>query len=96
MKGQLRYLKTGSSPMKSRGLDASLFMDSFGNVYPSIMWDRKVGNIKESQFDLRPIWNGELAKKTRQDIKDGNEPNFWTSCEAYQTLVGNVLSLITQ
>ncbi len=33
--------------MKSRSLEASLFIDSFGNVYPSIMWDKKIGNIKE-------------------------------------------------
>jgi len=94
MKGQVRYLKTGKSPMKSRGLDASLFMDSFGNVYPSIMWDRKVGNIRESGLDLRPIWNSELANKTRKEIKDGLEPDFWTACEAYQTLVGDVKSLV--
>jgi MoaA/NifB/PqqE/SkfB family radical SAM enzyme len=94
MRGLVRFLKSGMSPMKSRGLDASLFMDSFGNVYPSIMWDRKVGNIRESSFDLRPIWRGQLADKARKDIRDGLEPNFWTSCEAYQAITGNILSLL--
>ena len=95
MRGLVRFLGSGTSPMRSRGLDASLFMDSFGNVYPSIMWDRKVGNVRESGFDLAPIWRGELADKTREDIRKGLEPNCWTSCEAYQTLVGNMLSLVT-
>jgi MoaA/NifB/PqqE/SkfB family radical SAM enzyme len=94
MRGLVRFLKVGSSPMKSRGLDASLFMDSFGNVYPSIMWDRKVGNIRETAFDLAPIWRNELSNKTRKDIKDGLEPNCWTSCEAYQTITGNMFSLL--
>ena len=95
MRGLVRFLKSGMSPMKSRGLDASLFMDSYGNVYPSIMWDRKVGNVRETGFDLAPIWKGELAKKTRDDIRDGLEPNCWTSCEAYQTITGNMISLIS-
>lgn len=95
MRGLVKFLETGTSPLHGRGLDASLFMDSFGNVYPSIMWDRKVGNIRESGFDLRPIWNGEVAKQTRKEIKEGLEPNYWTSCEAYQTIIGNMLSLIS-
>ncbi len=95
LRGLVTFLKTGISPMRSRGLDASLFMDSFGNVYPSIMWDRKIGNIKESGFYLKPIWRGELAGKARDDMKKGLEPNFWTSCEAYQTITGHMLSLIS-
>jgi Fe-coproporphyrin III synthase len=95
MRGLIRFLETGTSPMRSRGLDASLFLDSYGNVYPSIMWDRKVGNIRESGFDLAPIWRNEQANKAREDIRKGLEPNFWTSCEAYQTITGNMLSLIS-
>lgn len=91
----IRFMKTGTSPMKSRSMEASLFMDSFGNVYPSIMWDRNVGNIRESGYDLKPLWRGELANKVRDDIKNGLEPSFWTSCEAYQTITGNMLSLIS-
>jgi MoaA/NifB/PqqE/SkfB family radical SAM enzyme len=92
---QLQFVKTGESPMRSRGLDASLFMDSFGNVYPSIMWDRKIGNVRESAFDLRGIWHNEIAERTRREIKDGKEPKGWTSCEAYQTLTGKMLSIVT-
>ncbi len=95
LRGLVRFLRKGSSPMKSRALDASLFVDSFGNVYPSIMWDRKLGNIRESAFDLRPIWKGEEAGKVRKEIREGLEPKCWTSCEAYQTITGNILSLIT-
>ncbi len=90
----VQYAKTGVSPMKSRSLEASLFMDSFGNVYPSIMWDRKIGNIKDASFDLSHLWNNEIAKGIREDIASGNEPSQWTSCEAYQILTGSVMSLI--
>ena len=80
--------------MRSRSMEASLFMDSFGNIYPSIMWDRKIGNIKDANYDLSKLWNNDIAKEIRNEIKSGKEPSQWTSCEAYQTLTGNVLSLL--
>ncbi len=89
----VEYAKTGYSPMKSRSLEASLFMDSYGNVYPSIMWDRKIGNVRDVNYDLSGLWNNDEAKGIREEIANGKEPNQWTSCEAYQTLTGNVLSL---
>ncbi len=94
MKKLVTYVKEDRIPMKSRSLDASLFMDSYGNVYPSIMWGRKVGNIRETQYSLDPIWHGTEADEVRKLIKEGKEPKAWTACEAYQTLVGNVLSLL--
>jgi Fe-coproporphyrin III synthase len=87
------YAKTGKSPMKSRGMEASLFMDSYGNVYPSIMWDKKIGNIRDVHMDLMQLWNNDAAKEVRKEIEEGKEPNQWTSCEAYQTLTGNILSI---
>lgn len=88
------YVKTGTSPMKGRSLDASLFLDSYGNVYPSIMWGRKIGNVRESSYSLSGIWNNGEAAEVRRLIKEGKEPNAWTACEAYQTLVGNIGSLL--
>ncbi len=88
----IKFAKTGKSPMKSRSLDASLFMDSYGNVYPSIMWGRKIGNIRDSNYDLVPIWKGDEAEETRKLIATKAEPEAWTSCEAYQSIVGNIPS----
>ena len=88
------YATTGKQPMKSRSLEASVFMDSYGNIYPSIMWDKKLGNVRDIKYALDSILEGSAAKEVREAIKTGNEPVQWTSCEAYQALVGDVLSLI--
>ncbi|MHB1830180.1 MAG: radical SAM protein [Candidatus Micrarchaeaceae archaeon] len=87
------YVKTGNPPMKGRSLDASLFLDSYGNVYPSIMWGRKIGNIREVDYDLSKLWLNAEAQEARKLIREGKEPSAWTACEAYQTLVGNIGSL---
>lgn len=41
----------------------SMFIDSYGNVYPCTQFFFKLGNIKKSRIDS--IWKGEKAKKIR-------------------------------
>ncbi len=94
LKKLVEYIKTGNTPIKSRSLDASLFMDSYGNVYPSIMWGRVIGNVRDAGLDLMPIWRNAEAEEVRRLIKEGKEPSSWTACEAYQSLVGSVGSLL--
>lgn len=94
LKNLVGYAKTGKSPMKSRSLEVSLFLDSYGNVYPSIMWDRKIGNIRDSGYELDRIWNSHEAKAARSELGKGAVPEQWTSCEAYQCIIGNVKSFL--
>ena len=94
LKNLLVFAKSGKQPMRSRSLEASLFLDSWGNVYPSIMWDRKIANVRDVGFNLNSIWMGKEAEDVRAAIKRGDEPVQWTSCEAYQSIVGNVGSLL--
>ncbi len=89
----VRYLETSRSPMRSRSLDASLFLDSYGNVYPSIMWNRKIGNIRDVSYSLDALWHTPEAEEVRRLIRERKEPDCWTACEAYQALVGDIKSL---
>ncbi len=90
----LEYIRTGKTPMRSRSLDASLFMDSYGNVFPSIMWGRRIGSIRETDYSLAPIWACPDAAEVRKLISEGREPDNWTACEAYQAIVGSIGSII--
>jgi MoaA/NifB/PqqE/SkfB family radical SAM enzyme len=88
----VRYVETGKAPMRSRSLDASLFLDSQGNVFPSIMWNRRIGSIRDTGYDLEPLLKGAEAKAARDIIRRGKEPGAWTACEAYQSIAGNLPS----
>ncbi len=94
LKKLIEFAKEGKTPVKCRSLDASLFLDGWGNVYPSIMWNRKIGNIREVDYDLSKLWHNSEAEGVRKAIKNGSEPNEWTSCEAYQSLTGNILKIL--
>ena len=90
----VEFARTKKSPLKSRSLEVSLYLDSWGNVYPSIMWNKKIGNIREVDYDLSKLWHNEGANEVRAAIKEGRQPSEWTSCEAYQVLTGNIMSLL--
>ena len=94
LKKLVGFAKTGKSPMRSRSLEASLFLDSWGGVYPSIMWNRKIGSIRDVDYDLSKLWKSEPAEAARKDIREGRSPDEWTACEAYQALTGRITSLI--
>ncbi len=87
------YLRTGMTPMRCHALHSSCFLDSWGNVYPCAMYEAKVANLREYDFDLEAIWNLPRTRQLQQEIWDYKCPQCWTPCEAYQTLFGNLLGL---
>jgi MoaA/NifB/PqqE/SkfB family radical SAM enzyme len=91
LKGVRRYLETGGTPMRCHALRASCFIDSWGNVFPCTIYDRKLGNLREVGFDLGRIWNTPAAAALQADIWESRCPNCWTPCEAYQSILGNLI-----
>ena len=86
-----KFSETGKAPTKSRSMDASLFLDSYGNVFPSIMWNKKIGNVRDVDYDLSKLWHSGAADQARFEIKEGKDPENWTACEAYQSIIGDIL-----
>jgi len=86
-----RYLETGETPMRCHAMRSSCFVDSWGNVFPCTIYDRKVGSLRDVDYDLGRLWNTPDATELQQEIWESNCPNCWTPCEAYQSILGNVL-----
>jgi MoaA/NifB/PqqE/SkfB family radical SAM enzyme len=85
-----RFYATGKSPLPCQALAASVFIDPHWTVYPCSMWGVELGNLRETGFDLAPIWNAAGTLARREEVQSGDCPHCWTPCEAYQTIVGNV------
>lgn len=86
-----RFLATGITPMRCHALRSSCFIDPQGDVYPCITDTRKLGNLRDTGMSLAAIWNGPEAARTQAAIWDGQCPQCWTACEAYQSILGNAL-----
>jgi MoaA/NifB/PqqE/SkfB family radical SAM enzyme len=92
--GLEEYLRNGRMPIPSSELSGSIYLDSFGNVWPSIMWNECLGNIRNTGYSLDPIWKGCKAEKLREQLARGEAPQHWTRCEAYPSLLANITGLI--
>jgi MoaA/NifB/PqqE/SkfB family radical SAM enzyme len=86
-----QYLSTGKTPVRCHSLNSSCFIDSWGNVFPCVTYDHKLGNIRDYNYDLEKIWNLPETKKIQQEIWAGQCPQCWQPCEAYQSILGNLV-----
>ncbi len=80
------------SPLPCKVLETSVFIDPQGNVYPCSIWNRKLGNLRKVNYDLKKILSLKEAKKVRIMARNLKCPNCWTPCEAYQTILGNLFN----
>jgi Fe-coproporphyrin III synthase len=86
-----RYLETARTPMRCHALRASCFIDSWGHVYPCTIYDRRIGSLREVDYDLARIWQSDESLAIQRGIWDFKCPQCWTPCEAYQSILGNAL-----
>lgn len=85
------FLDTKKTPLPCKALSASCFIDPNWNLYPCITYNKIIANLRDYDFDLSSIWNLDTTFKLRNEIIENLCPNCWTPCEAYQTILGNIL-----
>jgi len=87
------YLKNNQTPIACQALSSSVFIDPKGDIYPCAMWDKKLANLEDIDFDLKKLWPKEDLKTVLDLIKNKKCPNCWTPCEAYQSILASFLRL---
>lgn len=68
----------------------SFFVDPYGNLYPCIMLNKVIGNLKEKS--LKELLNSNGAKELIRYIAKG-KCSCWTDCEALNSLYSNPFEL---
>ncbi len=82
MEGMLKFLKEGKSPVANRDGELSVFVDSFGAVFPSIMTTQRLGSIRSDGYDV--------AKMIQSNKLDSGAQGYYTACEIYQSILGSL------
>jgi len=82
-----KYLKTNRIPINCNIFNLSCFVDPMGNVYPCTIFNKKLGNLRENDYDLKRILCSKKAEATMKEIIKGNCPQCWTPCEAHQMIL---------
>lgn len=86
-----QFVKTGKTPLPCKALQTSFFLDSWGNIFPCIIYNKNVGNIRDFEYDAKKVLASKKVDKLKKEIMMLKCPNCWTPCEAYQTILANVL-----
>jgi len=89
-----QFLLTKKMPVNCNIFNLSCFLDPTGNIYPCTVFDRKLGNVRDYNYDLKKILQSEAAKKVKEEIKEGKCPKCWTPCEAHQMILSNYFKLL--
>jgi MoaA/NifB/PqqE/SkfB family radical SAM enzyme len=58
----------------------SAFIDPYGNVFPCLYINEKIGNIKDKSF-FEERWNSKKVLAIRKKIRHEQCPNCWSECE---------------
>ena len=87
------YLDSKKTPLPCQALCASFYMAPNGDVYPCSIYDKRLGNIADFDYDIYKLWKSAFRKTLRKEIKEGRCPHCWTPCEAYQAILANLLPM---
>jgi MoaA/NifB/PqqE/SkfB family radical SAM enzyme len=85
-----KYLKNKKIPLNCNILNLSCYVDPFGNVFPCISLNKKLGNLRDFGYNLQKILVSDESDKIRKYISRGL-CNCWTPCEAHQMILSNWL-----
>lgn len=86
-----QYLKHGRSPLPCQAAAASCFINPEGVVFPCTGFPASIGSLRDNDMDLYRIWHSAKRSQVRQQVCDDNCPGCWTPCEAYQTILANLI-----
>jgi MoaA/NifB/PqqE/SkfB family radical SAM enzyme len=86
-----KYFETEKSPKNCKALSSSCFISPNGDVYPCTGFNCVIGNLRDNNYELKKIWQSKKSNNVRKLIKENVCGGCWTPCEAYQTILGNIL-----
>ena len=87
-----RYLATGRSGIGCSALLSTVYLSEKGEVYPCTIWDRPLGNVRQSAYALMPWIEAAREAGVRKAIIQQKCPNCWTPCEAYPAIGASPLA----
>jgi len=86
-----RYLATGHTRIACSALLSTAYLSEKGEVYPCTIWDKPLGNVRQTNFALMPIIEEARRDGVRRAVATGNCPNCWTPCEAHPAILASPL-----
>ncbi|MGA3008098.1 MAG: hypothetical protein ABSE59_09435 [Opitutaceae bacterium] len=85
----LTYLSTGHTSIVCSALLSTAYLSEKGEVYPCTIWNKPLGNVRNSGYALMPIIEAARRDGVRRAVAEARCPNCWTPCEAYPSIAAS-------
>ncbi|MBK8477971.1 MAG: radical SAM protein [Opitutaceae bacterium] len=86
-----RYLATGRTAIVCSALLSTAYLSEKGEVYPCTIWDKPLGNVRQTGYALLPLVEQARQNGVRRAIATRKCPNCWTPCEAHPAILASPL-----
>jgi len=83
------YLKSGKTGIHCAALLSTAYLSEKGVLYPCSIWDKPLGNVRDTEFRLQPLLDKAWRDGVRAAAAEGRCPNCWTPCEAYPAILAS-------
>jgi MoaA/NifB/PqqE/SkfB family radical SAM enzyme len=87
----LQYLNQGNTNINCAALLTTTYLSEKGEVYPCTIWNKPLGNIRNTNYQLLPIIKNAQQQGIRKEIIEKKCPQCWTPCEAYPAIINSPL-----
>ena len=94
MKTIPRYLETKKMPVTCQALNSSIFLDPYGDIYPCSIYNRRITNIRDIDYDIKKLSSMEKVRKLRKDIVEERCNGCCTFCEVFPSLLSSLIRVI--
>lgn len=84
------YLSLQQIPIRCQALASTCFIDPYGDIYPCIIYKRKISNIFDINYDFYKFWNEANTIILRKELLNKKCNGCWTPCEAYPAILGSI------
>jgi MoaA/NifB/PqqE/SkfB family radical SAM enzyme len=71
------------------GARVRYFLNSVGDVYPCIVWNRKILSLREVDYDFTKVLEAPIRKTIREEIQQNKCPICYLSCEFIPTMLAH-------
>jgi len=89
------YLNRKKSPLDCKALQSSVYISEKGVVFPCTIWNKPLGSLVDSNYDLSKVAQTDAYKKARLEVREKACPNCWTPCEAFTSILGSIPTAIS-
>jgi radical SAM protein with 4Fe4S-binding SPASM domain len=89
-----KYYDLKKSPIKCQAMSSTLFIDSYGDLFPCGVFNKKLINIRDIAESLISLWNSNEARKVAFECSNGMCPSCWSPCDAHNAIAGSLVKVI--